>query len=96
MPAPGLAKAISKNLGAVLAQTGKRIVIADADLRRGHINKEFGLKREIGISEYVAGDVSIEDIVKPTPVPNLWVVTTGDSAQSFRIADVHFHFYKLY
>ena len=75
---PGLGKSfISKNLGVVLAQTGKRIVIVDADLRRGHINKEFGLKREVGVSEYVAGSASLDDIVKPTAIPNLWVVTTG-------------------
>ncbi len=75
---PGLGKSfISKNLGAVLAQAGKRIVIVDADLRKGHINKEFGLRREIGVSEYVSGTASIGDIVKPTAIPNLWVVTTG-------------------
>lgn len=75
---PGLGKSfISKNLGVVLAQTDKRIVIVDADLRRGHINKEFGLPREIGISEYVAGHASLTDIVKPTSIPNLSVVTTG-------------------
>lgn len=75
---PGLGKSfISKNLGAVLAQTDKRIVIVDADLRRGHINKEFGLPREIGVSEYVAGHASMSDIVKSTSVPNLSVVTTG-------------------
>ena len=75
---PGLGKSfISKNLGAVLANAGQRIVIIDADLRKGHINKEFGLRREIGVSEYVAGSVKLEDIVKPTSVPNLWVVTTG-------------------
>lgn len=75
---PGLGKSfISKNLGAVLANAGQRIVIIDADLRKGHINKEFGLRRENGISEYVAGTVRMEDIIKPTSVPNLWVVTTG-------------------
>lgn len=75
---PGLGKSfISKNLGAVLANAGQRIVIIDADLRKGHINKEFGLRRETGVSEYVAGSVTLEDIVKPTSVPNLWVVTTG-------------------
>lgn len=75
---PGLGKSfISKNLGAVLANAGQRIVIIDADLRKGHINKEFGLRRENGVSEYVVGSVKLEDIVKPTSVPNLWVVTTG-------------------
>lgn len=77
-PSPGLGKSfISKNLAAVLAQSGKRVVIVDSDLRRGHINKEFGLKREGGASEYVAGSVSLEDVLKPTNVPNLSVVTTG-------------------
>ena len=61
----------------MLAQAGARVLIIDADLRRGHINKEFGLRREVGVSEYVAGTVKLEDIVKPTAVPNLWVVTTG-------------------
>ena len=75
---PGLGKSfISKNLGAVLANAGQRIVIIDADLRKGHINKEFGLRRETGVSEYVVGSAKFEDIVKPTSVPNLWVVTTG-------------------
>lgn len=75
---PGLGKSfISKNLGAVLANAGQRVVIIDADLRKGHINKEFGLRREVGVSEYVVGSATMESIVKPTSVPNLWVVTTG-------------------
>ncbi|TYC51818.1 polysaccharide biosynthesis tyrosine autokinase [Zoogloea oleivorans] len=93
---PGLGKSfISKNLGAVLAQAGKRIVIVDADLRRGHINKEFGLKREVGISEYVAGDVSLDDIVKPTAVPNLWVVTTGQIPPNPSELLMHLRFEEL-
>jgi tyrosine-protein kinase Etk/Wzc len=75
---PGLGKSfISKNLGAVLAQLGKRVVIIDADMRRGHINKEFGLPRAMGVSEFVTGQVTLENIIKPTSVPNLYVVTTG-------------------
>jgi tyrosine-protein kinase Etk/Wzc len=75
---PGLGKSfISKNLGAVLAQLGKRVVIIDADMRRGHINKEFGLPRVMGVSEFVTGQATLENIIKPTSVPNLYVVTTG-------------------
>ncbi len=75
---PALGKSfVSKNLSAVLAQCGQRIVIVDADLRRGHIHKEFNLKREYGVSEFVSGTCDYEEIVKPTSVPNLWVVTTG-------------------
>jgi tyrosine-protein kinase Etk/Wzc len=68
---------ISKNLGAVLAQSGKRVIIVDADLRKGHIHREFGLEREKGVSEFVSGEAGIDDILKPTPVPGLTVITTG-------------------
>lgn len=75
---PGLGKSfISKNLGAVLAQLGKRIAVVDGDLRRGHIHKEFGLPRDVGVSEFVAGQNVLDDIVKATRMPNLFVVTTG-------------------
>ena len=75
---PSLGKSfISKNLGAVLAQVDKRVVIVDADLRRGHLHKEFGVERALGVSEYVAGQASLEDVLKSTSVPMLSLVTTG-------------------
>ena len=75
---PDLGKSfISKNLGAVLAQVGKRVVIVDADLRRGHIHKEFGIERAVGVTEYIAGQASLESILKATSVANLQVVSTG-------------------
>jgi len=52
-------------------------VIVDADLRRGHLHQEFGLERAVGVSEYVAGQASLEDLLKTTMVPKLSVVTTG-------------------
>lgn len=93
---PGLGKSfISKNLGAVLAQSGKRVVIVDADLRRGHINKEFGLRREVGVSEFVAGTSTLDDIIKPTVVPNLWVVTTGQIPPNPSELLMHLRFEEL-
>lgn len=93
---PGLGKSfVSKNLGVVLSQTGSRVVIVDADLRRGHINKEFGLRREIGISEYVAGSATIEEIIKPTSVPNLFVVTTGQIPPNPSELLMHLRFEQL-
>jgi tyrosine-protein kinase Etk/Wzc len=93
---PGLGKSfISKNLGAVLAQAGKRVVILDADLRRGHINKEFGLSREFGVSEYVAGSATIESIIKPTSVENLWVITTGQIPPNPSELLMHLRFEEL-
>jgi tyrosine-protein kinase Etk/Wzc len=58
-------------------------------------NKEFGLRREVGVSEYVAGTVSLEDIVKPTAIPNLWVVTTGQIPPNPSELLMHLRFEQL-
>lgn len=75
---PGLGKSfISKNLAVVLAQSGKRVAIVDADLRKGHLQQDFGLPREQGVSEYVSGTARLEEILKATALPDLMVITTG-------------------
>ena len=68
---------ISKNLGAVLAQSGKRVVLIDADLRKGHLHREFGFEREIGVSEFISDTAHLINILKPTTIPGLTVITTG-------------------
>jgi len=77
-PSQGIGKSfVSKNLAAVLAQSGKRVVVIDADLRKGHIHKEFGLPRDGGVSEYITGALELPAIIHPSSLPNLSVVTTG-------------------
>jgi tyrosine-protein kinase Etk/Wzc len=95
-PSPGIGKSfISKNLGAVLAQSGKRVAIVDADLRKGHIHREFGMPREIGVSEYVSGTASLGEIVKATSVPGLSVITTGQRPPNPSELLMHVHFGEL-
>jgi tyrosine-protein kinase Etk/Wzc len=86
---PGLGKSfISKNLGVVLAQVDKRVVIVDADLRRGHMHKEFGRERAVGVSEYVAGQASLDDDSEDDHgAQAVGGHDRPDSAQSFRVAD---------
>ena len=95
-PSPGVGKSfISKNLGAVLAQSGKRVAIVDADLRKGHLHREFGMQREIGLSEYISGTASLGEIVKPTSVPGLSIVTTGQRPPNPSELLMHTHFGEL-
>ena len=68
---------VSTNFAAVLASTGKRVLLVDADLRRGHINQYFGLPRQRGLSELVAGTLHVDDVVHHDVVPNLDLITTG-------------------
>ncbi len=77
-PSPGLGKSfISLNLGAVLAMSGKRVVVVDADLRRGHLHEYLDTERAPGISDHVAGDVELSGIIKKTTVENLSFISTG-------------------
>lgn len=95
-PSPGIGKSfISKNLGAVLAQSGKRVAIVDADLRKGHIHREFDMQREMGVSEFVSGTAKLSEIIKPTKVEGLSVITTGQRPPNPSELLMHTHFAEL-
>ncbi|MDP1905138.1 MAG: polysaccharide biosynthesis tyrosine autokinase [Pseudomonadota bacterium] len=95
-PSPGIGKSfISKNLAVVLAQSGKRVAIIDADLRKGHIHREFDMAREVGVSEYVSGTASLSEIIKPTLVEGLSVITTGQRPPNPSELLMHAHFGEL-
>jgi tyrosine-protein kinase Etk/Wzc len=77
-PAPELGKSfVSVNLGAVLAISGKRVVVVDADMRRGHLNEYVGCGRAPGLSDYCAGQAKVEDVLRRTVIDGLCVVPTG-------------------
>ncbi len=77
-PAPGVGKSfVSVNLAVVLAQSGKRTLLIDGDLRKGHLNRPLGLSREHGVSEYVSEGLDFERVVHPTVAPGLDFIPTG-------------------
>jgi tyrosine-protein kinase Etk/Wzc len=69
---------VSSNYAVIMAQAGKRVLLIDADLRKGHINKSFGLSRQGGLADILAGDMAFEQTVHAQVLPNLDVLTTGD------------------
>lgn len=77
-PEPALGKSfLSINLGAVLADTGRRVVVIDADMRRGHLHKVVNKNREPGLSNILSGTAKTEECLGDTSIPNLWIITTG-------------------
>lgn len=77
-PNPSVGKSfISVNFAAVLASTGQRILVIDADLRRGYLNEYLGQERFNGLSELIAQDLALENVIKPSGVAGLDFVTTG-------------------
>lgn len=78
-PAPGVGKSfISTNLAAVLAQGGARVLLIDADLRRGSLHRVFGIKgRAGGLAESLLGRADWQSLVKETGIPDLDLLSTG-------------------
>lgn len=64
------------NLAITLAQMEKLVLLVDADLRKPKVHSVFGMDNSIGLSSYLARQV-VQDMIKPSPVPNLSVITSG-------------------
>ncbi|UVY84828.1 polysaccharide biosynthesis tyrosine autokinase [Brachybacterium sp. NBEC-018] len=76
--APGEGKStVAANLARVMARAGQPTILVDADLRRPMIASEFGIDGAVGLSQLLAGSVSIEDAVATTPTRNLTVLPAG-------------------
>jgi polysaccharide biosynthesis transport protein len=78
-PAPAEGKSTTvANLGVAFAQTGKRVLLIDADLRRPTLNTLFGLERGKGLTELLSGKATMENVVQKTKVENLDIITSGE------------------
>ncbi|MCO8082549.1 polysaccharide biosynthesis tyrosine autokinase [Acinetobacter lwoffii] len=79
-PAPEVGKSfISTNLAAILAQSQKRVLLIDADLRRGYIHKYFKQDHQPGLAEYLNTQASLDQVIKATDIPGLDLLIRGKS-----------------
>lgn len=75
---PGVGKSfVTANFAALLAGSGKKTLMIDADLRRGHLHQYLGLQRHGGLSELIAGSLTVQQTVHRQVVPNLDFLATG-------------------
>lgn len=75
---PGEGKTVSvANLAVTLAQSGKTVVIVDADLRRPRQHRVFKIKNTFGLTTFLTDSVPVKDVVKSTEIPNLFVINAG-------------------
>lgn len=66
------------NLAAALAQSGQRVILVDADMRRPTQHHIFGLENRVGLSDVLErSDVSLSEVQQAVSVANLSVVTSG-------------------
>jgi tyrosine-protein kinase Etk/Wzc len=77
-PTPGMGKTfVSVNLASIMAASGKRVVLIDADLRNGHLHRYFDLGRQNGLTDCIAGARRIDQVVHKGVMDNMDFVSTG-------------------
>ncbi|MEK0275203.1 polysaccharide biosynthesis tyrosine autokinase [Vibrio vulnificus] len=77
-PAPGIGKSfVSTNFAAVAAKTGQKVLLIDADMRKGYLQQCFGLNWENGLSDLLSGKVARDIAVQSAKVENLDIITRG-------------------
>jgi len=65
------------NLAVVFAQTRKKILLVDVDLRRPAIHELFGLTLEPGLTEVLFGEVDLSNAIRKTFLENLDILPCG-------------------
>src|SRR5690606_14245610 len=68
---------VCSNLGVLAAQAGKRVLVVDADMRRGHLHRKFGTSRSPGLSEVIGDGLDVAKAIRPTVVENLHFLPSG-------------------
>lgn len=83
------------NLATVMALSGKRILLIDADMRRPNVLKTLEMSDGIGLSSWLIGEAVLEQMIRKTDIPGLDVIGAGpvppnpsELAESPRLADL--------
>lgn len=75
---PGEGKTFTAtNMAALIAQAEKRTLLIDYDLHKPRLHKAVKVDRGQGLSSYLIGKAAWTDVVQPTDIPNLDVITSG-------------------
>ncbi len=68
---------VAVSIAVSLAQGGQRVCIIDCDLRRPRLHRIFDRAGDIGVMNVILGEATVDDVAKPTVVPNLWSIPCG-------------------
>lgn len=75
-PSEGKSTVIS-NLAITMAQSEKKVLLIDCDLRKPSIHKKFGLFNKDGLTTLLADVKEIDEIIQVTDIQNLYILTSG-------------------
>jgi polysaccharide biosynthesis transport protein len=72
----------ASNLSAVMAMSGQRVLLIDADLRRPSIHRLFEMTDDFGTVDLLTGGKTITELVQPSHVPNLDIIVAGPTPEN--------------
>ncbi|WP_182866902.1 polysaccharide biosynthesis tyrosine autokinase [Rhodopirellula sp. JC639] len=77
-PLPGDGKStLAANVGCSIAQSGKRTLLIDLDLRSPRLSLRFNLDTNVGLANVLNGELTADRAVHPTPIENLDILPCG-------------------
>ncbi|MCX4172510.1 MULTISPECIES: polysaccharide biosynthesis tyrosine autokinase [Paraburkholderia] len=77
-PMSGVGKSfLTVNLAVLLANSGKRVLMIDGDMRRGVLERYVGGAQENGLSELLSGQISLEEAIRSSNVEGLSFISCG-------------------
>ncbi|MDG0255106.1 polysaccharide biosynthesis tyrosine autokinase [Klebsiella pneumoniae] len=68
---------VSSNLAAIIAQTGKKVIFIDTDMRKGNTHKLFNVKNDKGLSDILSGKSDINGAVRTIEQANFDYISRG-------------------
>lgn len=75
-PGEGKSTVIS-NLGIAMAQSGKKVLLMDCDLRKPTVHKKLGISNQDGLTTLLAREKKLEEVAQATDINNFYVLTSG-------------------
>jgi capsular exopolysaccharide synthesis family protein len=75
-PSEGKSTVIS-NLAITMAQAGKKVLLIDCDLRKPTIHKKFGISNKDGLTNILAKERNINEVIKASNINNFYILTSG-------------------
>lgn len=80
---PGEGKSfISSNFSAILTKSNKKVLLIGADLHKPTLHNFLDVKEADGLSNYLKGELGVEEITTTTSVPNLFFIQAGPIPQN--------------
>jgi tyrosine-protein kinase Etk/Wzc len=95
-PSPSIGKSfVSSNVAAVLARTGKRVLLIDGDLRRSGLSRAYGRYEHIGLADVIAERATLDEAIQTIKGTSLeflpsgsWQQNAADHLTSDSVADI--------